>query len=226
MTAKWRGRCLVAALGMLLPAMASVAAEPDERVRIANERAAVESAWSARERECATHFAVTACVEDAQRQRRIALAGLRRKELVLDEAQRRERAAARVQQLQVNAQQRSAAVPRVRDPQAPKMPKVPPTPREPRAAPVGPDAAVTEEPPSGAPGLDDPAAPLPATPANEAASRRPDRRQEDARRAALFAARAEEARAHRESVARRNAELAAKGKTSRPLPVPAGASAP
>ena len=77
MTAKWRRRCLAAALGML-PAMASVAAEPDERARIANERAAVESAWAARERECATHFAVTACVEDAQRQRHTALAGLRR----------------------------------------------------------------------------------------------------------------------------------------------------
>jgi len=225
MTAKWRRRCLAAALGML-PAMASVAAEPDERARIARERAAVESAWAARERECATHFAVTACVEDAQRQRHTALAGLRRQELVLDEAQRRERAAARLQQLEVNARQRPAPVPRVREPQVPKVPKVPPTPPEPRAAPAGPDATATDEPPFGAPGPNASQAPRPATLAPEAAAQRSDRRQQDARRAASFTARAEEARAHREAVARRNAEGAAKGKTSRPLPVPAGASAP
>jgi len=62
-----------------------------ERARIARERADVEARFQAQRRECETRFAVTACVDEARAGHRQG-----REEGVLDEAQRRQRAAARL----------------------------------------------------------------------------------------------------------------------------------
>ena len=181
---------------------------PDDRARIARERAAIEATWVARERECVARFVVTSCVEDAQRARRAGLAELRRQEIVLDEAQRRERAAARLESLEKKLRQRPEPAPRVREPKAP------------RSAPEPADTA-DRSPARRAPK---------ASPQAELRRREPvtpeDRRQGDAARAAAFAERAEAARLRREAVERRNAERATQGKHARPLPLPAGASAP
>jgi hypothetical protein len=89
--------CLLAALLALgvaaLDARAADAAA--ERVRIRAERAQAEQRYAAAERECRARFVVTSCVEAAQVQRRDTLTRLRNEELVLDQAERRQRAAER-----------------------------------------------------------------------------------------------------------------------------------
>ena len=66
-----------------------------ERARIRAERAQAEQRYVAAERDCNTRFVVTSCVEAARAQRRDALGRLRNEELVLDQAERRQRAAER-----------------------------------------------------------------------------------------------------------------------------------
>ena len=74
-----------------------VGTEAQERARIATERAAAQSAFGSRERDCQNSFVVTPCVESARRDLREVLLRLRRQEAVLDEMQRRERAAQRLE---------------------------------------------------------------------------------------------------------------------------------
>ena len=66
-----------------------------ERERIRTERAQAEQRFAEAERDCNTRFVVTSCVEAARAQRRDALNRLRNEELVLDQAERRQRAAER-----------------------------------------------------------------------------------------------------------------------------------
>ena len=66
-----------------------------ERERIRTERAQAEQRFAEAERDCNTRFVVTSCVEAARAQRRDALSRLRNEELVLDQAERRQRAAER-----------------------------------------------------------------------------------------------------------------------------------
>ena len=153
---------------------------PDDRARIASERAAIEAAWVARERECSTRFAVTSCVEEAQRARRAGLAELRRQEIVLDEALRRERAAARVESLEKKSLLRSP--PRLREPRAP------------RSAPEPADTAASPSERRA------PRVSRQVEPRGVALVKPDDRRQGDAARAAAFAERAEAARLRREAV--------------------------
>jgi colicin import membrane protein len=74
-----------------------VGTEAQERARIAAERATAQSAFSSREHHCQNSFVVTPCVESARRDLREVLLRLRRQEAVLDEMQRRERAAQRLE---------------------------------------------------------------------------------------------------------------------------------
>lgn len=67
-----------------------------ERARIATERAAVDARFAERKKECNAVFAVTDCVDKATRQRNAAMADLRRQERVLNDAERREKAAERL----------------------------------------------------------------------------------------------------------------------------------
>ena len=86
---------LALALALLAVAPASAAEDDAERERIKTERATVESRFKAQETACYRKFAVTDCVRTAQRERNAALAELRRQERVLNDAERKQRAAER-----------------------------------------------------------------------------------------------------------------------------------
>jgi colicin import membrane protein len=187
------------------------AAEPTERARINQERAALETTRIERERECHTRFAVTACVEDAQQAYRVALAELRRQQALIDEAERRQRASERIDRL-ANRTAKSIGPP--------------PAPRSPRASEARAAAGSSAASATSASGAEPVPAKLPkpskpqAVPSGDSA----EARAQEAARAAAFEARVKEAQARRAAVERRNAERALKGKASRPLPLPASAA--
>jgi hypothetical protein len=93
-------------LALLLPAHAA-----DERARIAQERRQAEAEYTARERACQSDFAVTACVDEAKAKRRKVLEELAQQEAVLDDAQRRQRAAQRMEQIHQNTARSEARPP-------------------------------------------------------------------------------------------------------------------
>jgi colicin import membrane protein len=82
---------------------AAASADDAERAQIAAERAAIEARYEARERECTQRFVVTSCVDDAKRERREGLDVLKARQLALDEARRRARAAERSSELAAKA---------------------------------------------------------------------------------------------------------------------------
>ncbi len=170
-----------------------------ERDRIAGERAAANARLADQERECGARFLVADCIEDARRTHRELTARLRKAQLQLDETRRRESAAAR----------RKATAERVATQQA----------RASQAASEPPGVQVRRVP-----------EPVPPKPAVAASPPRPPTLSASQVRenTEKFEARARAAQERRESVARRNAERAAKGKAAAPLPVPtpSGASAP
>ncbi|WP_280155621.1 hypothetical protein [Piscinibacter sp. XHJ-5] len=195
--------CWVLGLAMLPAAFAlDVQAERAERDRIAAERAGVEATFGERERACRERFVVTSCLEDARRDRRQALENLRQQQVILDEAQRKQRAAQRMDDIRAKvsgeeAQRRKAPV------------------HERGRPPKRPDDGASREPhrPAASPA----SAALPASAARAAASAR----------IGEYEKRKTEAREHREAVQRRNAEKAAQGKVpAAPLPVPGAASSP
>jgi colicin import membrane protein len=202
-----RSALLLATLGL---AAHRVAAGDDatERARIATERAAVEARFVERERECATRFVVTACVEDARREQRAELASLRQQQAVLDEAQRKQRAAERVDKL---------SKPRADEARPPTTSAT----RDARMA--RPPAEASPADPARQPKPPQPARPRKAVVPKEAN----DRPAQEAARQAEFAARTQAAQAHRVAVEQRQAErLKKKGRIAQPLPVPASAVAP
>ncbi|MDQ2734484.1 MAG: hypothetical protein M3Y55_05730 [Pseudomonadota bacterium] len=74
-------------------------ADGEERALIAQDRAAAEARFSSRERECRQRFVVTSCLDAAKADRRKTLDQLRARQLVVDEARRRERAQERKREL-------------------------------------------------------------------------------------------------------------------------------
>ena len=88
----------------VLPAFAQVseveARELKERERIKAERATVEERFRVEEHACRQKFAVNDCVNRAARSRRTDLAELRRQELVINDAERKRRTAARRQEME------------------------------------------------------------------------------------------------------------------------------
>lgn len=184
-----------AALCTGLATAAVPADETVERERIARERAEATARFEQRQRECAQRFAVTACVDAARAEHRQTLLQLRRQEGVLDEAQRKQRAAQRMQAIEEKrrAEQERASAP-------------PATPRPPPLQVKPPRPAAAHSPPS--------AADRPAS--------APDRSLEEARNRERFEARQREAQAHRDDAARRRAQREQAGKKpSAPLPDPA-----
>jgi len=186
-------------LGLLLWLTCSVqaaesAAALAERDQIQRERAAVEARYKQTEADCKTRFAVSGCVADAQAQRREALSSLRLRELTLDDAWRKAEAEENERRLAAK--------------QADALNRAPPVPRA-ASAPLSPASAV--------------ASPSP----NErvkSRSRTADDATAAAERVVAQQRRASEAEAHRQQVEQRNAERAARGKKSTPLPVPTAAS--
>jgi colicin import membrane protein len=197
--------CLVAALAMSHAFASDAADEKAERARIKSERAKVEAAYAQRERDCRTRFVVTSCIEEARRDRRQSLEGLRLQQEVLDEQQRKQRAAQRMDEIRAKVggeeakrQETDAATRRTEKQRA----------------------DVAGRPASGSASS--------AVPAQRSAAQPLTTRQtpgEEARHAAEYEQRQQEAQTHRDEVARRNAERAAKGKApAKPLPLPASAA--
>ncbi len=81
-------------LTLCIGALPALAADV-ERQRIGRERAAVTSRYQKAEAECRQRFVVTPCIDEAKAQQRKALAELRERELVIDDADRKRRAATR-----------------------------------------------------------------------------------------------------------------------------------
>ena len=203
-------------LAMLTSVAEGVAADDDavERMRITAERSAVEARFAERERECATRFVVTACVEEAQRELRAALASLRQQQTLLDEAQRKQRAAERLRGLskpRANEAKQPVASARRETPEASAARSL----SEPSLAASAPARRPLQ----------------PARPRKGGAPINPinpiERQTQEAARQADFAARTQAAQAHRAAVEQRQAErLKKKGRVAHPLPVPASAVAP
>ncbi|MBG6082637.1 preprotein translocase subunit SecD [Rubrivivax gelatinosus] len=108
----------LAALPLLAASWAALAASATsdlddraERSRIAAERSAAESRYAAEEAECRKRFVVTTCVDEAKARRRETLGRLKHQELVLDEQDRRRRAAARLQAIEEKQREAAARPP-------------------------------------------------------------------------------------------------------------------
>lgn len=194
---------------LLATALAVIAADDDasQRQRIERERAAVEARARAGETACAARFAVSSCLEQVRAERRAATQQLDHQRALLDDAQRKRKAAQR----QARIHERQGAQDKADEQRV--APAVEPAPRTAEGRPTAP-----------APGSAAPAAP--AAPAG--AKRRAAAAQEQdqvSRRAAASKERARDAALHREAVERRNHERAARRASAPPLPIPA-ASAP
>lgn len=168
------------------------AEEAAERERIARERSEARLRLEQAQRGCQQRFVVTACVDAARAEHRQTMMRLRREEAVLDEAQRRQRAAARLSAIE--EKQRAE---RARDAQGVAPPaETAPTTKMPRQAKVR---------------------SRPAAPAASAA----DRGAEEQRKRSRYEERQRAAQAHREQAQQRRAQREKAGRTSAPLPDPA-----
>ena len=199
-----------AALAVLLALLAWPVAAADanaqaerwrlERERIQRERAQVEADSRAAEAACRQEFLVAACIKQVRSDRRAKLQQLDRQRALIDDEQRRQRAADRLARIKdkQDAQAREAARPQVEvKTREPRPPAEPPKSHRPP-----PDAE-----------------------SKAAAAQSADA--EATRRAAAAQRRAEEAEAHRKAVEQRNREREAKKPGgSKPLPVPPAASLP
>jgi len=218
-------RCSIAALALAaafagaLPARAA-SADDAERHRIAEELAAIEARYAARERECRDRFIVTSCVDDAKVERRRGLDALRTRQLKLDEERRRERTAERSAELAAKAaddarreQERAA---RAASAPAPREPR----PLEPRHE--KPAAAAS----TSSAGHDRPGAALEAggkkAPASQTAEQR---RESEERHRASFETRQQQADEHRQEVLDKAAQRQKQKPPAAPLPVPASVPA-
>ena len=207
----------VAAAWVLMgPAPAFAASADDaERHRIAEERAAIEARYAARERECRDRFIVTSCVDDAKRDRRKSLDALRARELKLDEETRRARTEARRAELAAKAAE-DARRDQARAASAPARSGKP---------------FETHPPASGAARSEHEARDRPLTAADRLGihptvrGSEAERREREAASRASFEARQREAAEHRREVEDRNVKRLQEHPASPSLPTPA-ASAP
>lgn len=93
-------RCLVLTM-LAAPALAGDGIDPAaQRERITHERAQAEADYRGEEARCAGQFSVTSCVERARAKRRAAIERLDHEHAVLDDMQRKRRAAERMQRIQ------------------------------------------------------------------------------------------------------------------------------
>ncbi len=199
----WRAGMVGLALALSTAVQADApASDASERERIKAERAAVEAVYLQQVQACSTRFAVTSCVNEARAQRHAALAQLERRQRVLDDALRAQRAAERTQAIdaKVGAQEARRREEAARDPGANRRPR-----DEPKPAPAPASAAAPR--------------------AAKAASSSAERAEQEARARRAYELKQEQAEAHRQDVERRNQQRARKAKPAAPLPVPAASAA-
>jgi colicin import membrane protein len=169
-----------------------------ERERIARERSEATARHDQRRRECEQRFAVTACVDAARAEQRQTMIRLRRQEALLDEGQRKARAAQRLAAIE---QKRGEERVRVVVPRAEARASAP-EPRPPRGAASSAERA--------------------STPPAPAAASAVDRRTAEARSRARFDAQQREAAARRDAAQWKRIQREKNGKPpSAPLPDPA-----
>lgn len=178
----------------LTPARADEAAE---RERIVRERAEATARHEQQRRECEQRFAVTACVDEARAEHRQTMMRLRRQEALLDEAQRKQRAAQRLAEIEQKTREERSAAPRA---QAQASAAQQRKPRIPAAAASRPGISASAASPASA----------------------PERRAGEERSRARFDARQRDAAVRRETAEQRRLEREKGGKPpSAPLPDPA-----
>lgn len=201
--------------------------DSSEREKIERERNRIEAVHAEQQRQCLEKFAVTSCADQAKRTRRTALAELRRRSATLDEAQRKQRAERRRQDINAKTARSEALArePAVRAPrQTPEM--APRASREPATPPVARLSPATREAAKAAPAAPAPKPERPG-PTSAAASAAADaaRQAQEAKSRADFEARRQAAQEHLREVMERNAQRAASRAAAAPLPPP-GASKP
>jgi len=190
-----------------------------ERERIEKAQAAAEARFNERQRECLTRFIATSCVEDAKRERRETVTRLKHEQMALDEKERKDKAAARLESIQRKTQAASAPNAELGGRQArePKEPRPEKLPRAPRGRADAADGAAS------AAHSERPGKSLLPKPQGKEVTRSAE---DVARKRSAFEAAQRAAEAHRAEVEARNAARAAKKKPAAPLPLPPGASAP
>lgn len=200
----WRrwtpGRALAMA-ALCVFAAATAQAQPSgdasvERRRIAEQKAEGRALFEQEQRECQSRFAVTACVEQARRGHRETMASLARQSALLDDVERRQRAALRAQAIRDRV---SAEAARQQQTTAPA-----------RAVRTAPSAQRSAAPAEGS-------ATLAPARVRESDAQRAAR---EARNRATFDARQAETQAHREAVQRRIDERQKSHSAAAPLPKP------
>ena len=210
-----------------------------ERTAIDAERQQVAAAYDLDKAACQGRFMLTQCLDDARNTRRVALDNLRRRQLTLADAARRERSAKRLQIMQVRARElrpASASVAAASVParaassglaaqpvlQSVMRPVVRPFVRpvvRPVVQPVVRTAAAPDSPPAAATTPATTPAATPAWPSAATVSTQALRNQ------AAYLQRQQQATAHRAAVLARNARKDANTPPAAGLPVPAAAPA-
>jgi len=184
-------RALLAFLLGTLLAAGAYADDAEQRARIRRERAEADARLRVQRAECEQRFVVTPCVDAARAEHRQTTLRLRSEEGVLDEAQRRQRAAARLAAIE---DRQRAERERAKAPRTPRLAS-PPEADEPPADARTPRAAREVREPRAV----------------------PDRSADEARKRQRFDARQRAAQEHREQAAQRGKN----GKKAAPLPDPA-----
>ena len=207
-----RTASVIAAAMLSCTVAVATPANDAERARLVQERAAIEAQYTSRHAECSQRFVVTSCVDDAKRDRRRGLDGLRARQIVLDESRRKERSTARRSELSGNAAElarREAA-------------------RVSRPAPAASDAGHDEPSRSAQPRQSIGQRPSPAkrhVGADDRASGAKsadsaDRQAKEGRSRATFDARKQQAAEHRDEVLDKAAKRAQEHKPAAALPIP------
>jgi len=196
------------AVGPVLQAAQPLKADPAaaESSRIARERAEVEARAKVAEAACRQEFAVSACLRQARAERRAGLRHLERQQALLDDAQRKQRAADRLDR--IRERQEAAA----REQARPKVEVRSRADRAPAPERSASDVAAVEA--------------EQAQRAARAASAASAADVKAGQRADAATQRAQQAQAHREAVELRNQARAAKKAPSASLPVPGTPAVP
>jgi colicin import membrane protein len=192
---------LAAALSGAGAAAQPVADDQAQRQRLAREQAQVLADARVRQAACGKEFAVSACTQRVLAERRASLAALERQRAVLDDAQRKRRAAERL--ARIEQRQAAAANATVKPALQVKARAARPAPAEPVDAPALPEAA---------------------TRAQRAASMAAAEDARAAQRAGAAAQREKKAAEHRAAVEQRNRERASQKVPAAALPVPPAAA--
>ncbi|MDO9313795.1 MAG: hypothetical protein Q7T97_04525 [Burkholderiaceae bacterium] len=209
--------------------------DASEKARINNAKAEADAVLAAKEAECRQRFVVNACLIEARQQHRAVVQPLREELILLDEKQRKQRAADRTGRIRAKAESSSGVASDVVAPAAPIVSAPVAAASRPAPRPLIRPRLRSFGPPSESPLGDMPAA-LPEAPPSTSAGAREGTTADAVHTHKRLTPmpnpnalkesndRVREIEERRESVLKRNAEKAAKKPPAAPLPVPGAAS--